>query len=572
MGKIITLIGCYWLGLIISFSLSAFSASVIETAPSFIPELSNSAFRNQLIKFIREVAQQQMTSQSEQELDDLDAKWNNYYQKTDWSVRVTLYYQGKIIGEAASHGPHLAATLKKATLDSMQAQVGNNLNKQALQHYRFKVSFDYYPAHFYSFIEFKQQGLELLGNRVAQRTLDEAILKKQLVLSRDYLLRAMHPELHGFFKFYDAKLDKQEKVLRTIYSSSSLYTLIKLYKVDPDPRLLSSFKSISDFILAMQVKDGPHAGGFYYSMDAVSKKKSCELVVGTASKTIFTLIELHKFYKNDPRYLAAAKEAGNWLLSNVNLQGKVTPITYCDKEGWHVVHKQSLLYSGQVLSALSRLYAVTKEKRYYEGASKIAGQFVALIEKQGSLVGDDYRPANSISTSWVMLSLIDFAAVNPAPIYREIITVIAKRILSRQITNPEDAYNNGRYLDAMTTSGNGWINEVMGVFYEFCQVEQLSNCQPFKKALFLTSRWLIQNAYSLENSYNIKNPQQALGGFISNFSTQTVRTDAACHGVNSLINLLKLEAGTKNLLVNLRERPLQEILPLLRAGNGFIKE
>lgn len=34
--------------------------------------------------------------------------------------------------------------------------------------------------------------------------------------------------------------------------------------------------------------------------------------------------------------------------------------------------KESLLYTGQVLSALSRLYKVTGDRPYYEGAEKIA--------------------------------------------------------------------------------------------------------------------------------------------------------------------------------------------------------
>jgi len=128
-------------------------------------------------------------------------------------------------------------------------------------------------------------------------------------------------------------------------------------------------------------------------------------------------------------------------------------------------------------------------------------------------------------------------------------------------------FSHGRYLDAMTTSGNGWINEVMGDWYNFCSQQQLTNCQPYREAMWRTSRWLIQNAYSPQNSYDIANPRRAHGGMITNFNTWTVRTDAVCHALNGLISLLSIENKNKSPLVSLPEQPLREILPLLRAGN-----
>ncbi|QRN05135.1 hypothetical protein GH742_09545 [Legionella sp. MW5194] len=293
-------------------------------------------------------------------------------------------------------------------------------------------------------------------------------------------------------------------------------------------------------------------------------------MVGTTSKTIFTLLELNQFYPDEPKYLAAAKHAGDWLLTRVNQDGTVMPVASCTSGQWKDSNKQSFLYSGQVLSALSRLYGVTHDQRYHQGALKIAGQFLKQIQTQGFIVGDDYRPANSISSSWVMMSLIDLAKVDNNPVYRKTIDDIAKAILARQITDKNDIYSNGRYLDAMTTSGNGWINEVMGVLYQFCTQQGGNQCQRYREAMILTSRWLLQNAYTPQNTYNVKNPERAMGGFITNFTTRTVRTDAVCHGVNSLIMLLASTGNDNKPLINLPERPLIEILPLLRAGNGFL--
>ena len=183
-------------------------------------------------------------------------------------------------------------------------------------------------------------------------------------------------------------------------------------------------------------------------------------------------------------------------------------------------------------------------------------------------MGDDFRAPNTVSTSWVVMSLVDYAKTNKEPLYRKLIQNAASEILARQIYNLDDAYNHGRYLDTMTTSGNGWINEVMGELYQFCSDQQLSGCKQYQDAIVLTSRWLLQNVYTQANSYDIKNPSHAIGGFMRNFISQAVRTDAVCHGLNSLINLLTIVGSDNHILVRLPEQSFDQTIGLLRIGKG----
>lgn len=555
--------------------LSLFSATATADKNRPLESLpGNELFRDEVIRYIQSIAIGHVDPISLQQLDTLDASWNNVYQKTDWSVRITVYHLGQKVGDGYAHGASLSNILKQATARSlMKQQPRGQLSKDELKNYRFKVAFDYYPSRLYAFIEFDDKGLELTGSRVAVRKVDRLRLLQQIKDSQHYLLQTMHPEKHGFFKFYNAAKDQQEDLLRTIYSSSSLYTLIKIHHLTKDAALLTYFKPIANFILSNQAKDGPNAGGFYYGYNPKTQQETCKIVVGTTSKTIFTLLELNKLYPEEPNYLEAAKKAGDWLLTRVNPNGRVSAVASCDSGKWIDSHRQSFLYSGQVLSALSRLYAVTHDARYHRQAARIARRFIAEVKRQGPIVGDDYRPGNSISSSWVLMSLIDFAKVDADPVYRSAINQVAATILSRQIRSKDDVYSNGRYLDAMTTSGNGWINEVMGVLYEFCISNQQSSCLQYQQAMLLSSRWLLQNAYTLENTYNVKNPQRAIGGFITNFTTQTVRTDAVCHGLNSIIMILEgLNTNSNESLVSLPEQPLIELLPLLRAGNGYLNQ
>lgn len=534
----------------------------------FVPMVTNDLFRDEVIRFVHGVALNQIENKPLDELKSIDKNWNNRYQTSNWTVQITLYCKGSQIGQGQDHDASLSQALTEATKKALNQSSSQPLSIDKLKQYRFKITFYYHPSQVYSFIEYEDKGLELTGSKVAVRTLSKNNVQEQVNNSQHYLLASLHPQLHGFFKFYNAATDTQETLLRTIYSASSLYSLIKLYQLKQNPELETHFKPIADFILSNQVTDGPNAGGFYYGYNPAKQKKTCIVVVGTTSKTIFTLLELHQFYPEEPKYLKAAVNAGNWLLTRVDGNGLVSPVASCATGKWINRSQQSFLYSGQVLSALSRLYKVTKDPRYLQGADKIAKHFLAEVESQGTMVGDDYRPANSISSSWVMMSLIDYAKVNTEAKYLTTIQNIAKTIISRQILNPGDIYNNGRYLDAMTASGNGWINEVMGVLYTFCKDKQLGSCEQYHQAILHSSRWLIQNAYSLQNTYNVKNPTRAIGGFMTNFTSNTVRTDAVCHGVNSLIMLLESLGTDEQVLLNLPERPLIEILPLIRAGNG----
>lgn len=542
-------------------------------APTNSPRIAattnqNQEFRDTVIAYVRGVANHLVLNAPLPQT-QLNSLWSQSYQVPDWSIQIAIYYQGSKIGQGNSHGPDLAKTVQLATENALKQTSLSKITAKELEQFRFKVAFDYYPTQYYSFIEYLGKGFELLGNRVPVRLLDIDVIRQQIANSQHYLLNVMQPNLHGFFKFYDAAQDQREDKLRTIYSASSLYTFIKLYQLNHDPELEKNFKSIANFILSMQVPSGPNAGGFYYSYDPQTKTKQCRVVVGTTSKTIFTLIELYNFY-HDETYLVAAKKAGNWLLSMVKPDGKVTSIALCTGNNWTYNTHQSFLYSGQVLSALSRLYAITKEQRYYDGATKIAQHFNNEVKRQNLFVGDDFRPQNSISTSWVLMSMIDYAKINQDEIYREIIRKTAAKILSLQILDSNDAYIYGRYRDAVTPSGNGWINEVMGVLYDFCQNTHLTDCEQYRKPMILTTRWLIQNSYNKVNTYDVKNPAQAIGGFITTFSMKTVRTDAVCHGVNSLISLLRMEANAGNQpLLTVPERPLTDILSSLRGGNGF---
>lgn len=524
----------------------------------------NNEFRDSVMHAVREAMVNEIAKKETKPDVSMDARWvNGGHPIINWAMQVSVYSEGKQVGEGHVNTKSLTNGLIKAT---HKAVVAANLNEEQWKKARLKVTFYYPPdSRQYSFVDDGKKSAEFIGNIVPVRVMDTDLIKRRILSEKAYLLRVMDPKMHAFFKDYNKQTDHRPEKLRTIYTASSLFTLLRVNSALPDPVIEENVKPIAEFLLMMQEHTGKNAGAFHYSYNKITRKKDNRFVVGTASKTIFTLLMLNE-KTHDPKYLNAAKEAGNWLMTKVDEEGRVNPVVIRGKKKWIQVKKQSFLYSGQVLSALSRLYHVTHDKAYYDKATLIAERFVKHVEKNGPFVGDDFRTPNSVSTSWMVMSLVDYAKINKAPIYRHTISRCAKELVARQANDRNDVFNLGRVVDLISASGNGWVNEVMTVLYPFCQAEKMPGCGSYHDFILNSSRWLMQNVYTPTNSITVKNPEAASGGAIPNFLANIVRTDAVCHGGNSLVGLLDMVGSKEQTLMVLPEMSIEEVLTLLGIG------
>jgi hypothetical protein len=386
-----------------------------------------------------------------------------------------------------------------------------------------------------------QSSVELQDGRIIFHKLDAALLRQKVMEQKSYLLNARNPEHSGYYKKYNPETDTAEVRLRTVYSASAGFSLLKMKQFEKDASLDPVLASIVGFINFMQVKEGPLKGAFHYSYNPNTNVKEPRFVVGSASKVIYTLVNLYKDAPK-PEYLQIANDAAAWLMKQVDPLGNVYPETFLAETQSTVTKKKSYLYSGQVLSALSRLYVITKDPQLYQTAEKIATQLLHDAEQQNYFMGDDYRRPNTVSTSWIMMSFIDFSIINPTnKAIQDALFKSADALLEHQISDTSDLMRYGRFNDTDAASGNGWINEVLVEGYKLCTARNLTGCERYLDAAIRDTRWLIQNIYSAENSSHLPNPQRALGGLIRNKAEKTVRTDAVCHSINGMVEILALK-------------------------------
>lgn len=365
---------------------------------------------------------------------------------------------------------------------------------------------------------------------------------KQLLLEKieegkEFLFRMMDEEKKGFHKYYYALDDSFEERLHTVYSASIIYTFLHINDLKTDERILENMSGWGNFLLSMQSGDKDERyGAFHYSYFLDTQEREKRFVAGTAALSIFTLLRLYDV-TGEEKYLASARMAGDWLTTMHKDDGSIRPYVEYSEGEWVYGQKESLLYNGQVLSGLSKLYGETQEGRYFESAQRIAEYFAGKYEKEQGYIEDEYREKNPISNSWVVMSLMDFCKVNPREDYKRIVFELAEKVL-------KDQESDGGWGKVYSTSGVGWISEVMVETYRFCREEGREDCEKYKEAALKAMAFLVQNTYSKENSAFLENPERAIGGVFWNAFNKYVRTDSVCHALNSYVRIMDyLEEG-----------------------------
>jgi len=380
-------------------------------------------------------------------------------------------------------------------------------------------------------------GLVLIQN------LDKKMIMKKVREGKKFLEQMEDKNYYGFHKYYYAEEDRFEARLHSVYSASIVYTFLYYYDLTKDKGILNRLSDWGDFLIFMQDKnkEDKSFGAFHYSFFLEHKKKEKKFPVGTSALNIFTLLRLYDLTQ-ETRYLESARLAGDWLVTMQNPDGTMKPYMRYSDGKWVYGKKESLLYEGQVLSALSKLYQATNDERYYNSAKKIAQHFAKKYEKENGYIQGEYRKKNPISNSWVVMSLMDFYKVekdaSERARYQDIIFELSGKILANQRDDPDDLFSYGSWAGTYSTSGTGWISEVMAQTYLFCKQQSRGDCDKYKQAVIKAIRWLIQHTYSKENAFLVKNPERATGGIFWNKSNKYVRTDSVCHALNSYILII----------------------------------
>lgn len=353
----------------------------------------------------------------------------------------------------------------------------------------------------------------------------------------NYLLRVIDRNYGGAHKYYWFKNDSFRPRLHTTYTATALYTLLKYQtQMKQRQRISEIIPPVSKFLFSMQnkVNKSKAYGAFHYSFQMDEETKDYKFVVGTNSKTIYTLLALYNLTGRE-KYLKSARKSANWLLTMQKDNGSMYSYRRVDDNGtWYHSTQYSILYNGEVLSALSRIYRYTGEDKYRQAASEIAANFKGHVQQQGCYVSDDYRGPNPISSSWLVMSLLDYYRATGDKEAANIVFNCSRKLLKRQIKD-KSSLQFGRWQRSYSTSGNGWMIEVLSQVYTQCQREKRSNCREYKRAMLRAMDWVMARTCTGDNCGD---NDFARGGIYWNNNYDYIRTDSVAHALNGYIQLL----------------------------------
>jgi hypothetical protein len=485
----------------------------------------------------------------------------------NWDVIVELYFGNEKSGEGNGKGETFFSALRTASKNAFNQ---NPLSKEDLSSLRILIRLLKPPDQF-AFIETEDGPKELVNGLAAVRVLDKSLVLKTIEEGKDFLYRMEDVSENGFHKRYYPLTDSFEEEIHTVYSASIIYTFLYIYDLEKDESILENLPRWGEFLLSMQNIDpeDERYGAFHYSYSLETGEKEPRFVVGTAALSIFTLLRMHEI-TGEEKYLHSAEIAGDWLLKMQRENGSMIPYSRHNGESWVRGKLESLLYNGQSLSALSKLYLSTGNRKYYEAARKIADRYAEKYETEKGYIEGEYRKKNPISNSWVVMSLMDFYKAGGSDSYKEIIFELSKIILSNQNRQTNDLEYRGGWEGAYSTSGMGWIGEVMTDLYRFCIEEGRQDCGLYKEAVIEDMRWIVQHVVSENNSHIAENFETAKGGILWNGADKYVRTDSVCHALNGFSRMYgHLEDGV---LLSLPSKTVEEIILEFGKDQYFLTE
>jgi len=139
------------------------------------------------------------------------------------------------------------------------------------------------------------------------------------------------------------------------------------------------------------------------------------------------------------------------------------------------------------------------------------------------------------------MSLVDYVrAVPESEKAGKVLWKCSQELTTRQILKEGTQY--GRWDTSFSTSGNGWIIEVLMEIYNLCLENQPEGveCEQFRTPVARALPWIFDRTYG-KGKYSIElpNPEKARGGIFWSRKARHVRTDSVCHGMNAYIDFTR---------------------------------
>lgn len=376
--------------------------------------------------------------------------------------------------------------------------------------------------------ELYNKGLDC-GRRVID-IVDDKVIEAAVVSASEYLYRQIQPDgkfIYGYFPIFDNQMTSYNILRHT----SSIWSLITLYRMTNNRELIPKLKSSIDYLINgfIEYKDDKTA--------YVVERKADEIKIGGNAVGVIMLTQYMDTFGTE-EYTDLVRNLANGILE---LEDPDKGIFYHVLNYPDYTRKEevrTVYYDGEAAFALTRAYMFTKDEKYLHGAS-------AAIE---NFIENDYTKYRD---HWVAYALHEITKYIPDERYYEFALKNVMQNLKR-IYYQETSYHT--YLELLLT---GW-QTYKRILDDKIKLDYLNqfDVESFAQTIYQRARHMLNGYFYPEYAMYMKNPERIVDTFFVRHDHYRVRIDDVQHFIGGYYFYTKYYT---DILPHLSEKFLSEI-------------
>lgn len=373
----------------------------------------------------------------------------------------------------------------------------------------------------------KSNFYELYRNHRIYSELTKEKLWSAIKLTKDHYFKNVVNRKGKFIYSYLPYINKRERRYNILRHSGTIYSMIEVYELMPDKKLLEEAKRAFKYLLR-SIKP--------FTVNGKEVKVVVERDIHKVGGNALAIVALAKYTQvtGDKQYIPLMQELAAWFKENQGEQGEFT------------IHKQqystgkpfefiSRFYPGEAILALIRLYQIDKDETWLDIAEN-AAHFLIEIRDKGDTV-ETITPDH-----WLLYGLNDLYRERQNEIYLKHSILISKAIIRKQIT--EESASRAELIGGyLTKSGSDPSSTPVA-----CRSEGLSAsyrltkdfgyqdlAKEIKHAIGEGIKFQLQMHLKPESVMHYANKKLTTGAVQAGFRNRSLRNDFTQHSLSSFV-------------------------------------
>jgi hypothetical protein len=191
----------------------------------------------------------------------------------------------------------------------------------------------------------------------------------------------------------------------------------------------------------------------------------------------------------------------------------------------------SLYYPGEAMLGLIRLYRLNKDRRLLEAARRGADYLIGVQRKQGELPPD----------AWLVQALESLFEMTKEPRYSEhAIDLAVSMAASLYPQDGPEGYEGAVAPGIPRVTPAASRSEGILAGYRIARATKDSRSGRLLAAARAAAGFQLTQQFGPDNSFFLRNPQRAAGGFHESLDSMRIRIDYVQHNISSLLSLAEV--------------------------------